>query len=85
MTEIDLPQMLAVPQGLENVNGETCITCSDEGRPLQIVALSDDGFTALASSNSGEETVDITLVKPVEVGDKVLVHAGMAITKVTEA
>lgn len=62
-------------------NKFACVTCSDEGRPLEIVGLADDGVTARARGAHGLETVDVTLVLPVSVGDRVLVHAGMAIAR----
>lgn len=61
---------------------EVCITCSDEGRPVVVREVLEDGVTALTSSFRGEERVDVSLVGPVSAGDEVLVHAGMAIAKV---
>ncbi|MDY2941038.1 MAG: HypC/HybG/HupF family hydrogenase formation chaperone [Varibaculum sp.] len=58
-----------------------CVTCSDEGRPLEIVGLAEDDVTARARGERGLETVDVTLVLPVSVGDRVLVHAGTAIAR----
>lgn len=85
MTEINLAAELSVPwedSGGGNPQGEVCITCSDEGRPLEIISVSPDMTSALARGENGEETVDVSLVGPVVAGEKILVHAGLAITKV---
>ncbi|MCI6584200.1 MAG: HypC/HybG/HupF family hydrogenase formation chaperone [Mobiluncus porci] len=87
MTEItlsgDLTASIATA-GLGDIEGDVCITCSDEGRPLEIVGLEPDGVTARALGARGEETVDVSLVGPVAIGEKILVHAGLAITKVED-
>ncbi len=55
---------------------DVCITCSDEGRLGEMVA------PGRARTSTGVEDVSTLLVDPVSVNDLVLVHAGMAITKV---
>ena len=54
-----------------------CVTCSDEGVPLRVRAVGDDG-TALAEDGS---EVMVDLVAPVAPGDELLVHAGVALTR----
>jgi hydrogenase maturation factor len=64
------------------VSSCSCITCSDEGRPALIHEL--DAATGLALTEDDEgrcEETDVTLVGPVEIGDKVLVHAGVALVR----
>jgi len=51
-----------------------CITCSDEGRPGVVVG------PGRVRTELGEEDVDLTLTPQAAPGDRVLVHAGMAIT-----
>lgn len=63
---------------------EVCITCSDEGRLGEVVAAR-DGVTAQVRTADGLESVSTVLVQPIEDGDLVLVHAGLAITKLVEA
>jgi len=70
-----------------------CITCGDEGRLAEVVGRAADeldpsglgrsgfGSRALVRTAAGEETIDVTLVAPVSVGDLVLVHAGAALTR----
>lgn len=87
MTEINLSETLTASLaelGVKNVDGTACITCSDEGRPLQVISVDSDGITAHARGARGEETVDVSLVGTVAPGDKILVHAGLAITKVED-
>ena len=62
----------------DDCTDEVCITCSDEGRPAEIVG------PGRARTAEGIEDVSTMLVDPVAVHDLVLVHAGMAITRLTE-
>jgi hydrogenase maturation factor len=54
-----------------------CITCSDEGVPMRVSALSD----GLAICSGVEVMTD--LVGDVAPGDELLVHAGVALVKLT--
>jgi hydrogenase expression/formation protein HypC len=57
-----------------------CITCGDDGIPMTVVRV--DAATGLAVCADGaqaESVVEISLVCPLDVGDRVLVHAGVAI------
>jgi len=65
-----------------NEDETVCVTCSDQARPAEVV--SSDSDTALVRSDRGHEYVDVTLVPPLNPGDTVLVHAGVAITSITE-
>jgi hypothetical protein len=62
---------------------DVCVTCSDEGRLAEVVAAHATG--ALVRAAGGQEHVDTMLVDPVETGDLLLVHAGMAISKLDES
>ena len=57
--------------------GSVCITCSDEGRPAEIVSV--EGDEAVVRTPDGQETIDVSLIDPPSPGDLVLVHAGFAI------
>ena len=57
---------------------EVCITCSDEGRPAEVVTV--DGDEALVRTPAGQERIDVSLIDPPVPGDLVLIHAGFAIT-----
>ena len=55
-----------------------CITCGDEGIPMRV----ERAIEPLATCRDGGRTaheVDVELVWPVQVGDELLVHAGVAI------
>jgi hypothetical protein len=56
---------------------EVCITCSDEGRPAEVVTV--DGDEALVRTPDGQETIDVSLIDSPAPGDLVLIHAGFAI------
>ncbi len=62
---------------------DVCVTCSDEGRLGEVVAVLDPS-RALARAADGPEHVDTMLVGSVEPGDLLLIHAGMAISKLDE-
>ena len=58
--------------------GSVCITCSDEGRPAEVVHV--DGDEALVRTPDGQERIDVSLIETPSPGDLVLIHAGFAIT-----
>ena len=61
--------------------GDHCITCSDEGVPMRIERIDDVRGLALCAADDGSKsTVEIALVD-VEPGDRVLVHAGVALAE----
>jgi hydrogenase maturation factor len=65
----------------DNACGDHCITCSDEGIPMRVERV--DGVRALAlcsAADGSKSTVEIALVD-VAPGDRVLVHAGVALTE----
>lgn len=63
--------------------GATCVTCADEGHLGEVV--SGDEAEALVRTACGVESVDVTLVGPVDADDLVLVHAGSAIARLDAA
>lgn len=62
---------------------EVCVTCSDEGRLAEVAAVHGGGSAEVMAAGR-RETIDITLVDPVQPGDLVLVHAGVAISVIEE-
>lgn len=63
---------------------EGCLTCGDVAVPLTVVAVR--GADACCRDEEGRtETVAVELVGPVGVGDRLLVHAGVAIELLTPA
>jgi hydrogenase maturation factor len=61
-----------------------CITCSDEGIEMAVVALTQSGAQC-QDPTGNDQRVEIELVEPVEVGDTLLVHAGVAIANLGTA
>jgi hydrogenase assembly chaperone HypC/HupF len=60
--------------------GDRCITCSDEGVPMQVERVDEERGLALCAAEDGSRrTVEIALVEPVGPGDRLLVHAGVAL------
>ncbi|MCL2316161.1 MAG: HypC/HybG/HupF family hydrogenase formation chaperone [Actinomycetia bacterium] len=63
-------------------DADVCLTCSDEGRPAEVIRVPEDPFgPARVTSERGQEDVDVSLVGTVRPGDRVLVHAGVAIAR----
>jgi hydrogenase maturation factor len=65
----------------QRCNDDVCITCSDEGRLAEITFVHGGGQADVVAEGS-VETVDVSLVDQAQAGDLVLVHAGVAITRV---
>jgi hypothetical protein len=66
----------------EQCTDDVCVTCSDEGRPAEVILPPEGPFgTALVRTAGGEERIDTTLVGAVVPGDLVLIHAGSALTR----
>jgi hydrogenase maturation factor len=62
-----------------------CITCGDVAIAMNIVRLDEERGLALCADDDGNsETVETDLVAPVAPGDRLLVHAGTAIARLTE-
>lgn len=65
--------------------GDVCITCGDVAVPLRVVGSgADPGLALCAAADGREETVEVSLLAPVAVGEELLVHAGTAIARVGE-
>jgi hydrogenase expression/formation protein HypC len=65
----------------ESACGDHCITCSDEGIPMEVERIDDSRGLALCAAEDGSKsTVEIALVD-VAPGDRVLVHAGVALAE----
>jgi len=60
---------------------EVCITCSDEGRLGEVLGVSERGMARVRTAD-GTESVSTDLVDPVATGELVVVHAGMAISRI---
>jgi len=54
-----------------------CVTCADEALPMRVESVAADGAAVCA----GDIQVLTDLVGPVAEGDRLLVHAGVAIAR----
>ena len=62
-----------------------CITCGDDGDPMTVVRVDDARGLALCHGEDGAAaSVEVALVDPVRIGDRLLVHAGTAIARLSE-
>jgi hydrogenase assembly chaperone HypC/HupF len=72
--------------GADTCESHHCITCGDDGVPMQVVRIDRDRGLALCAHEDGSrETVETALVDPVTPGDVLLVHAGTALTRLESA
>jgi hydrogenase maturation factor len=59
-----------------------CITCSDDGEPMEVVRVDGGRGLALCVGEDGARiTVETALLEAVLPGERVLVHAGTAIAR----
>ena len=58
---------------------DRCITCGDVAVAAKVVAV--DGATAVVDAEGRSEQVGIELVAPVQPGDVLLCHAGIALER----
>jgi len=68
----------------DTVCGSThCITCGDDGEPMIVLKVDDElGLAVCEAEDGSESSVEIALIDEVATGDRVLVHAGTAITRI---
>lgn len=75
------PGLLGTSGNTDCLDGEVCITCSDEGRLGEVLATDCSGRARVRTAN-GVEMIDTTIVAGIAPGDLVLIHAGMAISEI---
>ena len=64
---------------------DVCITCSDEGRPGEVLTVDADLDEAVVRTAEGREHVDTSIIDTPHPGDLLLVHAGTAIRNLDDA
>lgn len=68
-------------QGSCTLDHDGCVVCSDAGIPVHVLSIEgDDALCEDAAGNRAEIAVE--LVTPVEIGEVLLTHGGVAISKV---
>ncbi len=71
----------ALPAGYCTLDYDGCVTCSDAGIPVRVLSLR--GHDALCEDTAGNRAeIAVELVEPVEAGDVLLTHGGVAIGRV---
>jgi len=75
------PGLLVGPEPV--CRDDVCITCSDEGRVVEVVSTLEDA-TAVVLADGRRESVDTSVVDEVKAGDLLLVHAGLALALIDE-
>lgn len=74
-------QLLA---GSCTLDHDGCVVCSDAGIPVRVISIQgDDALCEDAAGNRAE--IAIELVTPVETGEVLLTHGGVAIGRVEKA
>ena len=67
---------------MSDCDSDHCITCGDDGVPMQVLRVDDVRGLALCIDDAGaKSSVEIELVAPVEPGNELLVHAGTALVR----
>jgi hypothetical protein len=72
------PGLLRDDASSDDCGEVVCVTCSDEGRRAEVLAVLDGGLASVRSAR-GVEAVDTTMVERPRPGDLVVVHAGTVI------
>ena len=63
-------------------HSDHCITCGDDGVPMQVLRIDTDrGLALCADADGARHTVETALVAPLGPDDDVLVHAGVALVR----
>jgi hydrogenase maturation factor len=61
---------------------EHCITCGDEGVPMRVTGVDrEEGLALCVAADGSRSRVQLDLVSPVEQGEVLLVHAGVALVR----
>jgi hydrogenase maturation factor len=67
--------------GACTLDHDGCVVCADAGIPVWVIAVEgDDALCADAAGNQARIAVE--LVGPVNVGDRLLTHGGVAIARI---
>jgi hypothetical protein len=64
-------------------NALSCITCGDVALPMRVMVLSGDGLAECEDEEGRRSDVEVALLDDVKPGDELLVHACVAIQRLT--
>jgi hydrogenase maturation factor len=77
--------MTSAPAAGLECGSQHCITCGDDGVPMSVVRVDGERGLALCIAEDGDRTtVETGLVEPVAAGDRLLVHAGVALVALAD-
>lgn len=65
------------------MTGPICITCGDVAVPMRVVRTGDDGLADCVTEDGDAASVDLSLLDGARPGDEVLVHACVAIQRLS--
>ena len=72
----------AMPTGNCTLNHDGCVVCSDAGIPVRVLSV--EGDDALCADAEGSwARIAVELVAPVQAGEVLLTHGGVAIGRVS--
>jgi len=72
--------------GADTCGSQHCVTCGDDGVPMQVLRVDEARGLALCEQEDGTRaTVEIALIDTVATHDILLVHAGTALTRLERA
>lgn len=71
-------------ENIRDCTEEHCLTCSDALLVVRVKELRKEKGLALVEVDGQREEVDISLIERVRLGDILLVHGGVALTRQTE-
>lgn len=80
---VDATAVSAIELAPGTDHGEACITCGDVAVVLRVVEV-DGGDARCRDEQGAEEVVAVDLIDPVVPGDRVLVHARVALERLTD-
>lgn len=83
MTSQPLPMVDPQSYGAVCAVVDGCLTCGDVAVPVTVVTAGEPDATC-RDDHGQEGTVGVELVAPVAVGDRLLIHGGVAIARLEE-
>ena len=74
---------IAEPAEQATVGRNTCLTCGDVAIPMRVIRTGDDGLADCVTDEGERADVEVALIDDVLPGDELLVHACVAIQRLS--
>ena len=72
--------------GADTCGSHHCVTCGDDGVPMQVLRIDRvRGLALCEDAHGARTTVEIALIEAVQPNDTLLVHAGTALARLEPA